>query len=181
MEKRRVQFIGQACKTESIAEKYCNFSLYKFRLSMFDSQEVFMKQREGMESMLKPKVLIAVGSLIGVFVIIYGTAAVYGLLLGSYLFDGGLTNLNYALLATLCAVPFVLVAVMGRKGGETTSAVLISALLFSVLFTLVQLVLVLSAEAMDGAAGGRVLATFPISALLLVGALYLTRGREKAV
>ncbi|MFD1032591.1 hypothetical protein [Metaplanococcus flavidus] len=128
--------------------------------------------------MLKSKAAMAIGSMIGAFIIIYGTAVVFGLLFGAYLFEGGLANLNYGVLALLCAAPFAVIAMVGRNEREAKKSVIISAFLFSVIFILVHLVLVLSAEVMEVS---RVLAIFPISALLLVGALYITTGKEKAV
>lgn len=128
--------------------------------------------------MMKSKVAMAVGSIGGIFIVVYGTSILFQLLFNAYLFEGGLMNLNYGLLGLLCAVPFVLLAVIGRTDKEAKRAVLISALLFSVLFILVHLVLVLSGEVMDS---GRVLVIFPVSALLLAVVLYLAAGKEKAV
>lgn len=128
--------------------------------------------------MLKSKITMAVGSVIGIFVVVYGTALLLGLLFDAYLFEGGLTNLNYGLLALLCALPFAVIAMVGRNGDENKRALIISALLFSILFVLVHLVLVLSSEVMDA---GRILVIFPVSALLLAVVLYFTAGKEKAV
>ena len=128
--------------------------------------------------MLKSKVAMAVGSVIGILVIVYGTALLLELLFNAYLFEGGLTNLNYGILALLCALPFALIAVVGRNNDESKRALIISVLLFSILFVLVHLVLVLSAEVMDA---GRILVIFPVSALLLSVVLYLAAGKEKAV
>jgi len=44
----------------------------------------------------------------GVFLVVYGSAVVLRLLLGDFLLDGGLTNLNYLFLTLLCVVPFLL-------------------------------------------------------------------------
>ncbi|RLQ90084.1 hypothetical protein [Planomicrobium sp. Y74] len=128
--------------------------------------------------MLKSKVTLAVGSVIGIFIVVYGTALLMGLLFDAYLFEGGLTNLNYGLLALLCAFPFAVIAAVGRNNDESKRALINSALLFSVLFVLVHLVLVLSTEIMDA---GRIMVIFPVSALLLAVVLYLTAGKEKAV
>ncbi|RAZ81256.1 hypothetical protein [Planococcus halotolerans] len=128
--------------------------------------------------MLKSKITMAVGSVIGIFVVVYGTALLLGLLFDAYLFEGGLTNLNYGLLALLCALPFAVIAMVGRNGDENKRALIISTLLFSILFVLVHLVLVLSAEVMDA---GRILVIFPVSALLLAVVSYFTTGKEKAV
>lgn len=128
--------------------------------------------------MLKSKVTLAVGSVLGIFIVVYGTALLLRLLFDAYLFEGGLTNLNYGLLALLCVLPFAVIAMAGRNGDENKRALIISALLFSILFVLVHLVLVLSAEVMDA---GRILVIFPVSALLLAVVLYFTAGKEKAL
>lgn len=128
--------------------------------------------------MLKSKIAMAVGSVIGIFIVVYGTALLLGLLFDAYLFEGGLTNLDYGLLALLCALPFAVIALVGKTGNENKRALVNGALLFSILFVLVHLVLVLSDEVMDA---GRVMAAFPVSALLLAVVLYLTTGKEKSV
>ncbi|WP_033542266.1 hypothetical protein [Planococcus sp. CAU13] len=130
--------------------------------------------------MLKSKGVLAAGSVAGAFILVYGTAVLFRLVAGGYLFEGGLANLNYALLAILCAVPFALVALFGRNDSVTRGAVAGGALLFSVIFILVHFVLVLSAEAMDGAGIVRTMVVFPASALLLAGTVYLSAGRKKA-
>lgn len=124
---------------------------------------------------------MAVGSVIGIFILVYGTAILFGLLFGSYLFDGGLTNLNYGLLALLSAIPFAFIAVAGGKDAAAIYSFISAVLLFSVLFVLIHLVLVISAEPMDAAAIQRTLAVFPVTALLLLVALYFTVGKEKTV
>ena len=131
--------------------------------------------------MLKSKGVLVVGSIAGAVILIYGTAAVFRLLFGGYLFDGGLTNLNYGVLALLCAVPFVLIALAGKNNSASRNALAIAFLLFAVLFVLVHLVLVVSGEAMDGAMLTRTLVIFPAGALLLAVIVYFAAGREKAV
>ena len=128
--------------------------------------------------MLKSKGAMAVGSVIGMFILIYGSAILFSLLFGEYLFEGGLTNLNYGILAILSAIPFVLVAVVGKKDAAARYSVISAALLFSVLFGLVHLVLVISAEPMDAAAIQRTLAAFPVTTLLLIVTLYFTVGKR---
>ena len=129
--------------------------------------------------MVKTKVGMLVGSIIGVFVLIYGTAFLFHLLFGGYMLEGGLANLNYGVLALLCAVPFVLGVLIGRSNRSTSHVIFMSAALFSVLFVLVHLVMVLSAEAMQDDAVTRILAVFPLSALLLVATLHFTARNEK--
>lgn len=96
--------------------------------------------------MVKTKVGMAVGCIIGVFILVYGTAFLFRLLFGGYMLEGGFANLNYGVLTLLCAVPFVLKALIGQSNRSTSYAILMSAALFSVLFVLVHLVMVLSAE-----------------------------------
>ncbi len=128
--------------------------------------------------MLKSKGALVAWSVAGVFILIYGTAALFNLLLGGYLFEGGLMNLNYGLLALLCALPFAVIAVVGKNNDDHKRALIISALLFSILFVLVHLVLVFSGEVVDA---GRIMTIFPISALLLSVVLYFAAGKEKSV
>ncbi len=129
--------------------------------------------------MIKTKVGMLVGSIAGVFVLVYGTAFLFHLLFSRYMLEGGLANLNYGVLALLCTVPFVLRVLIGRSNHSTNQVILMSAALFSALFVLVHLVMVLSAEAMQGDAVTRMLAVFPISALLLVVTLHFTARNEK--
>ena len=129
--------------------------------------------------MIKTKVGMLVGSIVGVFVLVYGTAFLFHLLFSGYMLEGGLANLNYGVLALLCTIPFALRVLIGRSGHSTNQVILLSAALFSVLFVLVHLVMVLSAEAMQGDAVTRMLAVFPISALLLVVTLHFTARNEK--
>lgn len=130
--------------------------------------------------MVKTKVGMAVGCIIGVFILVYGTAFLFRLLFGGYMLEGGFANLNYGVLTLLCAVPFVLKALIGQSNRSTSYAILMSAALFSVLFVLVHLVMVLSAEGMQGGAVTRILAVFPLSALLLVVTLHFTTRNEKS-
>ncbi|WP_341963600.1 hypothetical protein NM897_17005 (plasmid) [Planococcus maritimus] len=129
--------------------------------------------------MIKTNVGMLVGSIVGVFVLVYGTAFLFHLLFGRYMLEGGLANLNYGVLALLCAVPFVLKVLIGRSNRSTNHLILMSVALFSVLFVLVHLVMLLSTEAMQGDAVTRMLAVFPISALLLVVTLHFTARNEK--
>ncbi|WP_084245857.1 hypothetical protein [Planomicrobium okeanokoites] len=128
--------------------------------------------------MVKTKIGMVVGSIVGVFILVYGTAFLFHLLFGGYMLEGGLVNLNYGVLALLCAAPFVLKALMGRSNCSKGYAILMSAALFSVLFVLVHLVMVLSGEGMQDDAVMRILVVFPLSALLLVVTLHFTSRKE---
>lgn len=129
--------------------------------------------------MVKTKFGMLVGSIIGVFILVYGTALLFLLLFGGYMLEGGLANMNYGILALLCALPFVLRVLIGRSKYSTNNVIFMSAALFSILFVLVHLVIVLSAETMQDDAVTRILVVFPLSALLLVAALHFTARNEK--
>lgn len=129
--------------------------------------------------MIKTKVGMLVGSIMGGFILVYASALIFYLLFGGYMLESGLANLNYGILALLCAVPFVLRVLIGRGMRSTSHIILMSGALFSVLFILVHLVMVLSAEAMQGSAVSRMLLIFPLSAFLLVVVLHFTARTEK--
>lgn len=90
------------------------------------------------------------------------------------------TNLNYEVLALLCAFPFMLGLLIRRSNWSTSHGGVMSAALFSVLFVLVHLVLVLWTEAMQKDAVTRILAVFPINALPMLVTLHFTARNEKA-
>lgn len=129
--------------------------------------------------MIKTKVGMLVGSIMGAFILVYGTALLFYLLFGGYMLDGGLANLNYGILALLCALPFMFGVLIGWNNRSMSQVIFMSAALFSILFVLVHLVMVLSAEAMQGDAITRMLAVLPLSALLLVATLHFAAKNEK--
>jgi len=118
----------------------------------------------------KGKSTLVVGSVLGIFLLVYGTAGVFRFLMGSYFLDGGLTDPNYILLALLCAIPFAVGSLMGmnkptKKHFET---IFMGGVLFSLLFTTVHGVLVFWAPEMTNEVIVRTLIVFPISALLVL-------------
>lgn len=130
--------------------------------------------------MIKTKIGMLVGSIMGMFILVYGTALLFYLLFGGYMLEGGITNINYGILALLCAIPFIFGVLIGRNNRSKSQVIFMSAALFSILFVLAHLVMVLSAEAMQGDAVMRMLAVFPLSALLLVTTLHFTEKNEEA-
>ncbi|WP_195913992.1 hypothetical protein [Planomicrobium sp. YIM 101495] len=131
-----------------------------------------------MEEMLKSKAAMLAGSVIGAFILIYGTAILFNLFFGAYMLQGGLADWKYGMLALLCAMPFVLITLFGRSDRSSKYAIFAGAVLFSVLFVIVHLMMVLSAEAMQDDAAERVLIVFPVSALILAVVLYFTARNE---
>lgn len=121
----------------------------------------------------------AIGSIAGVFLLVYGTALLYRLLFGGYMLKGGLANLNYGALAMLCAVPFVWLSLIGTGKGSRANAGVMGAALFSVLFALVHLVVVLSSGTIADDAVVRTLIVFPVTALLLAAVLHITEKNGK--
>lgn len=128
--------------------------------------------------MLKSKAAMLAGSVIGAFILIYGTAILFNLFFGAYMLQGGLADWKYGMLALLCAMPFVLITLFGRSDRSSKYDIFAGAVLFSVLFVIVHLMMVLSAEAMQDYAAERVLIVFPVSALILAVVLYFTARNE---
>ena len=61
--------------------------------------------------------------IVGIFLVVYGTAVILRLILGDFLLDGGLTNLNYLLLTLLCVVPFLLYLLVSKNHFEKVTEV----------------------------------------------------------
>lgn len=131
--------------------------------------------------MKKARMGMVIGSVLGVFILVYGTAVLFRFVFGSYLFAGGIADLKYAVLAAGCAAPFVLSAFLGRRRAATEHAEIISAVLFGILFAAVHAALTFSGEAAEAAAAVRVLFVFPLTALILLLVLRLAAGREREV
>ncbi len=106
---------------------------------------------------------------VGVFLFVYGTAVILRLILGRYLLDGGLGNLNYALLAFLCAIPFLFYLLISRNQVERVAEVIMtSGFFFITLFVYVNFMLVLSSTEKLRENEIRLLITFPVVALILL-------------
>lgn len=124
----------------------------------------------------KSKSLLVGGSIVGTFILVFGTAILFRLLMGTYFMKGGLADSNYILLALLCAVPFAVCSLieMNKNPKKHIEAILIGGVLFSLIFMTVHGCLVFSASPMTDAAITRTLIVFPISALFIVLAAYFS-------
>lgn len=112
-----------------------------------------------------------------IFLVVYGTAIILRLLLGDFLLDGGLTNLNYLLLTLLCAVPFLLYLLVSKNHLEkVTEVILTSGVFFLIFFIYTNFMLVFSMTVQSQAIAVRLLMTFPMVALILVVVLHFTQG-----
>lgn len=117
---------------------------------------------------------MTVGSIIGMLILVYGTAILYKLLMGNYLFEGGLADLHYVYLALLCAIPFVIGSLI-----VNSRIVLMSVLLFAVLFVVVHWAFVFTGELVTGKELGRMFIVLPASALLLTVAIRVSRSKKE--
>lgn len=115
------------------------------------------------------------GSVIGAFLLVYGTAIINKMLVGDYLMNAGLLDLNYVFLSLLCAVPFVLGCLVKLNITPKNRSIFIIAagLLFAVLFKIVHWALVFHGVEMAADVLFRTLLVLPISALLVVSAVYI--------
>ena len=113
-------------------------------------------------------------SLIGAFVVVYGTTLLLQSVFGRTVFEGGWKDLNYMLLAILCALPFMLASLLPVRG----DGILISAGLFAVLFVLLQLVMITRQEVVAGDILIRTLIVLPAVALLTVTAVGFLSGKD---
>lgn len=115
--------------------------------------------------------------IVGAFLVVYGSAIVLRLLLGNFLLDGGLTNLNYLLLTLLCMVPFLLYLLISKNYCEkVTEVILISGIFFLIFFIYSNFMLVFSMTEQSQAIAVRLLMIYPTLALILVVVLHFTQG-----
>lgn len=131
--------------------------------------------------MLQSKQGLVGGSIIGVFLLVYGSAIAFRVLVGEYMLEGGLTNLSYSYLALLCALPFVLEGLTRSNNGQKKyfNTIVMSGVLFAILFVVIHWAFVYSGEQLTDDAIRRMLIVFPISALLIVVAIRIAlMGRE---
>ncbi|WP_172369157.1 hypothetical protein [Sporosarcina jiandibaonis] len=130
--------------------------------------------------MINSKLSLVFGSLIGAFLLVYGTAIINRMLVGDYYLNGGLLDLNYAYLSLLCAVPFVLGSVVKLNITSKNRLIFIitAGLLFAVLFTTVHWAFVYYGVEVAADVLFRTLLVLPISALLVVFAVYIGFNME---
>lgn len=112
---------------------------------------------------------------------IFGTSIILHLLVGNFLLEGGLSNLNYLLLALLCAMPFLLyVIISGNNIERVTNVILTSGLFFLILFVYANFILVFSMTVQSQVIAVRSLITFPALALILVIVLHFSQSENLA-
>lgn len=136
-------------------------------------------KRERLMKMLKSKQALIGGSIAGVFILVYGSAIVLRLLMGSYVFDNGFANPNYVYLALLCSLPFVIAGII-RPSEINFSLIMTSGALFAFLFIVIHWAFVFTGEQVTGKEIGRMLTVLPISALLIVAATRIGLPRGNA-
>ncbi|WP_210468900.1 hypothetical protein [Sporosarcina sp. 6E9] len=120
------------------------------------------------------------GSLIAAFLLVYGTAIMNWMLIGEYYLNGGLLDVNYTYLSLLCAVPFVLGSLLKLNitPKNRLTFIIVSGLLFAVLFTTVHWAFVYYGVEMAADVLFRTLLVLPISALLVVFAVFIGFNME---
>jgi hypothetical protein len=120
------------------------------------------------------------GSVIAAFLLVYGTAIMNWMLVGEYYMNGGLVDVNYAYLSLLCAVPFVLASVvkLNITSKNRLTFIIVAGLLFAVLFTTVHWAFVYYGVEMAADVLFRTLLVIPISAFLVVLAVFIGFNME---
>lgn len=123
---------------------------------------------------------LASGSVIGALLLVYGTAIINRMLVGDYYMNGGLSDLNYAYLSLLCAVPFVIGSLMKLNitPKNHSTFIIVAGFLFAVLFSTVHWAFVYYGVEMAADVLFRTLLVLPISALLVVFAVYVGFNME---
>ncbi|QUW22356.1 hypothetical protein JSQ81_01830 [Sporosarcina sp. Marseille-Q4063] len=126
------------------------------------------------------KLFLAFGSLIGAFILVYGTAVMNRMVVGDYYMNEGLVDVNYAYLSLLCAVPFVLgcLVKLNITPKNRFTFIIVAGLLFAVLFTTVHWAFVYYGVEMAAGVLFRTLLVLPISALLVVFAVFVGFNME---
>ena len=120
------------------------------------------------------------GSVVGAFLLVYGSAISNRLLVGDYMMSGGLLDPNYMILAVLCAVPFVLSSLYGTSASlkKQVNMILVSGILFGIHFIIVHWAFVYYEVEMAGSLLTRTFLVFPISAFCIVVATYFGLNME---
>jgi hypothetical protein len=120
------------------------------------------------------------GSVIAAFLLVYGTAIMNWMLVGEYYMNGGLVDVNYAYLSLLCAVPFVLASLvkLNITSKNRLTFIIVAGLLFAVLFTTVHWAFVYYGVEMAADVLFRTLLVIPISAFLVVLAVFIGFNME---
>jgi hypothetical protein len=129
--------------------------------------------------MKQSKITLLILCIVGIFLFVYGTAGVLRLLLGKFLLEGGFANVNYATLALLCAVPFILYIVVTSNTVETMRELIVtSGAFFVIIFIYANAILVNSLIEMHPEMVTRLLTVFPAASFLLVFVLSFVQKRN---
>lgn len=129
--------------------------------------------------MKQSKISLLILCIVGIFLFVYGTAGILRLLLGKFLLGGGFADVNYATLALLCAVPFILYIVVTSNTLETMrELILTSGAFFVIIFIYVNAMLVNSLIEMHPEMVTRLLTVFPAASFLLVFVLSFAQKRN---
>ena len=129
--------------------------------------------------MHRSKSFLLLSSIIGIFLLVYGTSVIMYFWLGNNLMVGGITNLNYALLALLCLAPFVFYLLFaGNHANRAFEVIVASGILFCLLFVPLHFVLVFDGEVLSGGELLRLLTTLPAYAFMLVPIAHFMLGRK---
>lgn len=123
------------------------------------------------------KPILAIKSMIGLFILVYGTAILFRLFFGKYLMSDGLMDINYLLLVLFCAVPIVIGIFINKD--NALKMILMIGLFFGPLFIFIHGALIFSVLELTPEIVARILTVIPISALIIVGVSYFILNREK--
>lgn len=132
--------------------------------------------------MQQSKITLIGGVVVGAFLLVYGSAILNRIIVGDYFMDRGLLDLNYIILALLCAVPFILASLikMNMNQEKHFNMILMSGFLFAVHFIIVHWAFVYFGVEMSDGILLRTIIVFPISAFLIVLATYFGMNMEIA-
>ncbi len=129
--------------------------------------------------MKQSKMTLLIFCIVGIFLLVYGTAGILRLVLGKFLLDGGLADTNYTLLALLCAAPFLIYVLFSSNTlSRMREVILTSGAFFGILFIYVNFMLVNSLIAMSQETVTRILMVFPVVSFILVLVLSFIQKRN---
>lgn len=129
--------------------------------------------------MKQSKIALLILCIVGIFLFVYGTAGILRLLLGVFLLEGGFANINYAVLALLCAAPFIIYILFTSNTIDRMKELIVtSGSFFVILYMYVNFMLVNSLIVMHPETVTRMLTAFPTAVLILVFVLSFAQKRN---
>lgn len=128
--------------------------------------------------MNQSKGFLVISSIVGMFILVYGTSIILRLLLGNYLMAAGLFDLSYAILALSCSVPFIIYIILNAR---PLAVILVSGFLFLALFIPVQFAFVTMIEKMSPENLVRILTIFPLTAIIFVFVAHFVYSGQKSL